>query len=31
MLDGVIIGLVQGVIEWLAVRAEGAVWLPIHQ
>ena len=31
MLDGVIIGLVQGVLEWLPVSSEGAVWLTINQ
>mgnify|MGYP001160869510 CR=1 FL=1 len=31
MLNGVIIGLVQGVLEWLPVSSEGAVWLTINQ
>lgn len=31
MLNGVIIGVVQGVLEWLPVSSEGAVWLTINQ
>jgi len=31
MLNSVIIGLVQGVLEWLPVSSEGAVWLTINQ
>ena len=31
MLNGLIIGVVQGVLEWLPVSSEGAVWLIINQ
>jgi undecaprenyl-diphosphatase len=31
MLNGIIIGIAQGVLEWLPVSSEGAVWLLMNQ